>query len=41
VDITLGMAGMRYGYDSNGNRKWAYDKAVAMNTTARATWTIG
>jgi uncharacterized protein RhaS with RHS repeats len=32
-DTTIGTAGMRYGYDNNGNRKWAYDKVTGVNIT--------
>jgi RHS repeat-associated protein len=33
TDVTVGTAGMKYGYDNNGNRKWAYNKATAVNTS--------
>jgi RHS repeat-associated protein len=32
-DVSVGTAGMRYGHDDNGNRKWAYDKVTQVNTS--------
>jgi hypothetical protein len=35
-DITVGTAGTRYGYDANGNRKWAYRCGRSRRESLRA-----